>query len=155
MNTKHLISTLAAFVITFSTGVFADEIYKWTDEDGSVHYGDRPSGQASEERLKVSYNRTNPEGVQNEVDAVRNAEESRRDTRAEAAEEKRAAEEERVAAEEKRAECASDRAKYNEMLASARVYRKDAAGERVYLDEAERAESLSRAENFIKESCGT
>ena len=159
MNTKHLMGGLAALAVALafavSTSAFADEIYKWVDEDGSMHYEDRPSGQESEERLTVSYNRTNTEALQGRVEAGRDAEADRREARTEAAEEKRAAEEGRVAAEEKQAECETYRASYKKMLESQRVYRKDADGERVYLDEAQRAESISRAENYIKESCDT
>ena len=40
------------------------------------------------------------------------------------------------------------------MLESRRVYREDEAGERSYLDEAQRAEARSKAEELIKETCG-
>ena len=40
------------------------------------------------------------------------------------------------------------------MLESRRVYREDEAGERVYLDDAQRAEARSQAEELIKETCG-
>jgi hypothetical protein len=155
MNIRRPLVGLAALAITISTGVFADEIYKWTAEDGTVHYEDRPSGKVSAEQLTLSYNRTNSEALQGRVEAGGEAEAARREARAEAEEDKRAAEEAQVAAEQKQAECDVHRAKLNEMRSSRRVYRKDEAGERVYLDEAQRAESLSATENFIKETCDT
>jgi len=155
MNTKRIAIGFAALALVISTNAFADEIYKWTDKDGNAHYGDRPSGEASEERLQFSYNRTNAEALDNRVAAQRDVEESRQEARTEAAEKKQAAEEERVAAEENQAQCETSRAQLNRMRQSARVYRTDAAGERVYLDDVQRAESIAKVEANIKEICGT
>ena len=155
MNIRRPLVGLAALAIAISTGVFADEIYKWTDEDGFVHYEDRPSGKVSEEQLKLSFNRTNSAALQVRVESDGEAEAVRREARAEAEEDKRSAEEAQVAAEQKQAECDVHRAKLIEMRSSRRVYRQDEAGERVYLDEAQRAESLSATENYIKETCDT
>jgi hypothetical protein len=155
MNTRRLIVGLAALVVAISTGAFADEIYKWTDKDGNVHYEDRPSGDPSEVQLQFSYNRTNSEALQNRIEARRDAENSRDEARAEAAEDRRTAEENRLEAEQTQAECESYRARLNQLLSAPRIYRTDEAGERVYLDEAQRAESRSRAETYIKETCDT
>ena len=155
MNTRHLIVGCAALAIAFSTAAFADEIYKWTDKDGNVHYEDRPSGNPFEEQLQFSYNRTNSEALQNRIEARRDAEESRNEARAQAAADKRTAEENRLEAEQTQAECEAYRARLNQLLSSPRIYRVDEAGERVYLDEAQRAESRTRAETYIKETCDT
>ena len=40
------------------------EIYKWTDEDGNVHYVDRPTGQPDETRLDIYSSRTDNTVVQ-------------------------------------------------------------------------------------------
>ena len=154
MNIRHLLTGFAALAITVSTGVYADDIYKWTDADGNVHYEDRPSGNPSEERLQFSYNRTSSTAVQSRVQARRDAGAARQEARADADTEKRTAAENRAAAEEKRAKCQDYRARLKTMLESRRVYREDAAGERTYLDETARAEARSKAEELIKETCG-
>ena len=154
MNTRHLITGIAAIAISVSTGAFADEIYKWTDEDGSVHYEDRPSGASSEQQLQFSYNRTNPTALQERVDTQRDTDNTRRDAREEAEAAKLSAAEERVEAEQKLAQCQTYRANLKTMLESRRIYRQDDAGERVYLDEAQRTEARARAEQLIKETCG-
>jgi uncharacterized protein DUF4124 len=154
MNIRHFLIGSAALAITVSTSVFADDIYKWTDADGNVYYEDRPSGEPTEERLQFSYNRTNSTAVQTRVQAQRDTSTTRREAKAEAEAEKRTAAENRALAEENRAKCQTYRAKLKTMLESRRVYREDAAGERSYLDEAERAEARSKAEELIKETCG-
>ncbi len=155
MNIRRLMAGLAALTLTLSSGVFADEIYKWTDEDGNIHYEDRPSGEPSEERLQFSYNRTNSSVVDQRVKARRDMENTRRETREEAAAEQRTAAENRAAAEERLAKCDSYRASLKTMLESRRVYREDEAGERQYLDETARAEARTKAEELIKETCGS
>jgi hypothetical protein len=146
--------SFAALAIAVSSAAFADEIYKWTDEEGNVHYEDRPSGAASEERLQFSYNRTDNSAVQARVQTQRDATSNRRQAREDAASDKQTAQESRAAAEEKQAQCQSYRAQLKVMLESPRVYREDESGERNYLDEAARAEARSKAEEAIKETCG-
>ncbi len=147
-------SGFAALAITVSSGVYADDIYKWTDQDGNVHYEDRPSGQPSEERLQFSYNRTDNVSVQNRVQTRRDATNARLEARAEAEADAQTAAETRASAAEKLAKCQEYRAKLKTMLESRRVYRETADGERNYLDDAARAEARSKAEELIKETCG-
>jgi len=154
MNIRHLLIGSAALAITVSTGAFADDIYKWTDADGNIYYEDRPSGEPTEERLQFSYNRTNSTAVDKRVQTQRDTNATRREARAEVEAEKHTAAENRAMAEENLAKCQTYRAKLKTMLESRRVYREDAAGERSYLDEAERAEARSNAEELIKETCG-
>lgn len=154
MKTRHLTSSILALALTFSAGVSANEIYKYTDADGNVRYSDRPSGEATEERLQVSYNRTDNTAVQERVKTRRDVETKRDEARSEAQTAKQAAEDARTAAEEKAARCADYRQKMKSMLEARRVYREDANGERVYLDDVARAEARTKAEELIKENCG-
>ncbi len=154
MNIRHLLIGSAALAMTVSSSVFADGIYKWTDANGGVHYEDRPSGEPTEERLQFSYNRTNSTAVDNRVQARRDAGDTRREAKEETEAEQRTTAENRAAADEKLAQCQTYRAKLKTMLESRRVYREDEAGERSYLDEAQRAEARSKAEELIKETCG-
>jgi len=154
MNTRQIISGIAALAIMISSAALADDIYKWTDADGNVHYEDRPSGDPSEQRLQFSYNRTNASAVQNRVQSQRDVATTRREAREEAEADKQTAAENRAAAEQKLAQCHSYRAKLKTMLESRRVYREDEAGERSYLDDAQRAEARTKAEELIKETCG-
>ena len=154
MNIRHLLIGFAALTVTVSTSVFADDIYKWTDAEGNVHYEDRPSGEPSEVRLQFSYNRTNSTAVRQRVQTQRDATATRQTARADAAADQQTAAENRAIAEESMAKCQTYRAKLKTMLESRRVYREDEAGERSYLDEAQRAEARSKAEELIKETCG-
>ena len=154
MNSKHILAGIAALTFTIGGNVCADEIYKWTDENGNVHYEDRPSGAPTEERLQFSYNRTNSTAVASRVQDYRDSTAAREQAREEAKAEKLSAAEERKAAEEKLAQCKKYRAQMQTMLESRRVYRQDENGERQYLDEQQRAEARKKAEDLIREACG-
>ena len=69
MDSKRTALLLATAALAFATSVSANEIYKWTDENGNVHYEDRPSGEPTEERLALSYRRTDSGAVQQRVAA--------------------------------------------------------------------------------------
>lgn len=153
MNSRQLLVTLAAFAITASTGVVAEEIYKWTDADGNVQYTDRPSGERSEERLQISYNRTSSAAVQQRVTAHRDATSARNDARSDSDKAKQTAAQERAEAEQRVASCQRYRAQLKTMLESRRLYRENEAGERVYLDDSARNQARTKAEDLIKESC--
>ena len=153
MKIRHLTSGILALAMTLSGSVLANEIYKHVDAEGNVHYTDRPSGQATEERLQVSYNRTNSAAVQSRVQNRLDVEAKREEARAEAQKERQAAEVERATAEERAAKCADYRQKMKVMLEARRVYREDENGESVYLDDVARAEARTKAEELIKEHC--
>lgn len=155
MKIQTFLTGFAALAITVSSAVYADEIYKWTDEDGNVHYEDRPSGEPSEQRLQFSYNRTDSTAVDERVKAQRDVENTRREARADKDAEDQTIAEERAAAEKKLEQCQQYRASLKVMLESRRVYREDEAGERTYLDDTARAEARTKAEELIKETCSS
>ena len=156
MNTRQILigfAALAVTIVTMGTPALADEIYKWTDADGNVHYEDRPTGGSDVERLTLTTSRTNNSAVQSRVQARRDSETSRREARNVAADEERTAAEDKANAEQREKQCANHRAKLQDLLQSSRLYRLDDEGERVYLDEVQAAESRQRAEELVKESC--
>lgn len=155
MKIQTFLAGFAALAITVSSAVYADEIYKWTDEDGNVHYEDRPSGEPSEQRLQFSYNRTDSTTVDERVKAQRDVANTRLEARADKDAEDQTIAEERAAAEKKLEQCQQYRASLKVMLESRRVYREDEAGERTYLDDTARAEARTKAEELIKETCSS
>ena len=153
MKIQLIPSCILALVITAGSASYADEIYKWTDEDGNVHYEDRPSEVYAGERLQMSYNRTDSANVQQRVQAMQDSVTARNEARAERETAKTTAAESRAAAEEKAARCEKYREQLRIMLETPRVYRQDANGERSYLDDVQKEEARSQAEALIKETC--
>lgn len=153
MNRKRTALMLAAAALAFATGAPANEIYKWVDEDGNVHYEDRPSGMPTEERLALSYGRTDSGAVQQRVAARHDREASRAEARSQAEAAKQEAAENAAAAEERKQACERARARLETYLQSPRLYRTDANGERVYLDDEQRQEARRKAEEQVTEFC--
>ena len=148
-------SFFIAVVAVASAGVHAQEIYKWTDAEGNVHYEDRPSDltEASSELVAVASRRTNSAAVQAGVEARLQRQDARAEAREAAREAEQAAEEERAAAAQQAEQCVEYRQRLERMVMSRRLYKLDDAGERVYLDDAQMDEARSQLQARIMEQC--
>ncbi|MEM9209209.1 MAG: DUF4124 domain-containing protein, partial [Pseudomonadota bacterium] len=64
-------SVLLASIALASAGTHAQEIYKWTDAEGNVHYEDRPTEltRAESEVVAIASRRTDSSAVQAGVEA--------------------------------------------------------------------------------------
>ncbi len=138
--------------VTAADTAVAGDIVKWTDEDGNVHFGDRPLGEEPE-KVAIRSRPTNPARVQASV-------QSRSDAAAKAAEEEAAAtpqgpspEELQAQADARAEKCSKYREQLQRFVRSRRLYREDENGERVYLDEDEMAATRERAENQVQDYC--
>lgn len=153
MNSKRLLVLFAAFALTIGSGAMASDIYKWVDDQGNVHYGDRPSGNDNTEVVALTYQRANPGAVKRGTAAQGELAESLKDKRAAREEEKNAAAEQAAAAEAKQKRCDTYRARLEKFVQSRRLYREDESGERVYLDEDETIAARQKLEELIAENC--
>ena len=154
-NPMTKFSITLALIAVAGAGVHAQEIYKWTDSEGNVHYEDRPSeltGAASQ-LVAVRSQRTNAAAVQAGVEARLERQEARAEAREEALEAEKAAEEERAAEAQKVEQCAEYRQRLERMITSRRLYKLDESGERVYLDDAQMDEARSQLQARIMENC--
>ena len=144
---------IAIAIALLLTGVAnGGDIYKWTDEDGNVHFGDRPDGE-SPERLAIQSRPTDPARIQAQAQA-------RADARAKAVEEEAAAaaqgpspEELQAQADERARKCDTYKARLQTYLTSRRLYREDESGEREYLDDEEMLAAREKVESQVQEFC--
>ena len=151
MNRKLLVLVIAG--ATLATGATAGEIYKYVDEDGNVHYLDRPTGASGEERMAITYTGTSGSTLSSQSkqrEAYMAEREERRVARSEQAEAEAQAAVER---EERAAKCQQNRSRLESYLQSARLYRENDEGEREYLNESEILEARQKVEELIKEYC--
>lgn len=131
--------------------VHAAGVYKWRDEQGRVHYGDRSPGDSARE-LKI---RPPSPSAQVPNEAQRR-ERTRRllDVFAEERREKQEqAERERQSKAQAEAYCARARDRLRNLERSSYVYELDRNGERVVLPEARRDQALDEARAAIKRWC--
>jgi hypothetical protein len=76
----------AASILTLAASgiAFAGDIYKWVDEDGHVHYGDKPVG-AQSERMAIQSTPTDPARIAAQAQALATARMEAREAEATAA----------------------------------------------------------------------
>ncbi len=154
MLRKTVIAFTMMLAVSAAGMAFASDIYKWTDEDGNIHYGDRPTGDASEERLAISSKPTNPSKVQARVTARYEARAAAKEA---AASEPAGPSPEELQAQalERQEKCATYKARLQKFVTSRRLYKQDENGERVYLDEDETQAARERVENQVAKYCSS
>ena len=154
MRTSLFTATLVTGALLCTVSAEAGEIYKYTDADGNVHYGDRPTGDPTEERLAIVSRGTDPAAVQARIDARQERDATRQEARTTRAEAAEAEAEERSVAAERAARCEENRVRLQTYTDSRRLYREDENGERVYLDDDAREEAMQQVRDQIDEYCG-
>lgn len=145
--------TLGILAGVLSGAVLASDIYKWTDENGIVHYVDRPSGAASEEVIVLSSNPTDPERVQARVESRADSSAALTNDEAAAAKQEPTEEELRAKARERAEKCTMYKERLQNFVTSRRLYREDESGERVYLDEEEMRAARAKVQGQVVEFC--
>jgi len=151
MNRKILVLVLSAAAL--ATSAFAGEIYKYVDEDGNVHYLDRPTGESGEERMDISYSGTSNAAVSARVEKRRDYMATLEEARSEAKSQREAEAQARAEMEARAAKCQEHRARLESYLQSRRLFRENEAGEREYLDEEQTMEARRKVEEAIQEDC--
>lgn len=150
----RITTTALALLLTsgLTSGVAMGEIYKWVDEDGNAHYGDRPTGDATEEIVSIESHRTDPQQVQARVQSRLDAQEARQ-AALDALPQGPSEEEIRAEKREREEKCNTYRARLERFVHSRRLYREDEDGERVYLDEEQTLAARERVQNQVEEYC--
>ena len=147
--TTVFISTL---LLSAMDAVAEDEIYRWVDEHGVVHFGNRPDGQAGVEKVDIPETRINssqPAATTASGDTSQEPSyaQQRRDERAKI--HKEAAEKEQAIA----AGCAQRRQLVAQLEPSTRVMVRLEDGTVTRMDDNKRLETLGEAKAYIAENC--
>lgn len=130
--------------------VVAAGIYKWVDQQGKVHYGDRPTGSDAQAiRLKEAP----------KVGSLHSGREEKRDRLLQVFEEQRQERREQAATQKKEKEerqrnCNLAKDQLRNYETAGYIYELDKKGDKVILDEAKHAAVLERAKDAVKQWCG-
>jgi hypothetical protein len=138
--------------LAFSGAALSGDIYKWTDEDGNVHYEDRPTG--ADVELVAFTSSTDNSAVRASINARHANEAARADQRSKRDEDNQAAAEKQLAAAERVEKCEESRTRMETYLTSRRLYKEGDAGERVYLDDDQIMDARADAQEDIQKYCG-
>jgi hypothetical protein len=149
---RSILFAFAALALAMTPPLLADTIYKWVDESGTVHYGERP-----------------PQGVDAELVTVASARKERgedpyAETRAAQAEQKEADAERMVEAsaayeqqqqDEARlqAACAAQKARLEQLIPRSKVLLQNPDGTSRMLGDDERLAMIDESQKFVDENC--
>ncbi|MCG8316342.1 MAG: DUF4124 domain-containing protein [Pseudomonadales bacterium] len=141
-------------IISLLAGNVAAEVYKWTDEQGKVHYGDRPPHQQAAEVLdmpKVKSQKTpmisDQERLRRQrklVDALREERELKEKQKKEAAEKQK----------KQAAYCSKLHARVLDSERINRFYRYDEQGERQYFSDQDADKLRQKLKDKYASECG-
>jgi len=143
---------LAILLALAFCGAATAQTYKWTDPNGRVQYGDTPPADATNvTRLRGPTSGSAPEAAGKDKPLTPEQAFKKRQQERDEGDQKAA--QERAQAEQKRANCEQARASLRQLESGQRVSTVNAAGERVFLDDDQRASQLARAQKSVAEWC--
>lgn len=144
---------LAVLLCLLITSIAQAGTYRWVDENGQTHFGDRPPADAASDEVNV-----NPAPAGSDA-AVRERQQRMNDfleqSEKERAErnEAKAQEEAMAAKQEARCEALQGRLKY--LKSVSRLYRVNNEGERVFVDDEENERLRREFQARVREECGS
>ncbi len=149
-----LTTALMLMLLGASPTSFAGKIYKWTDSNGKVHYGERaPSGKSKQiliPRSNPSYSATPTPKSDNKSDAASKFLESVATERKEKKEASDKSAKEKEIADKN---CSNARRRVASLKQGGRRFTVDEQGERTYLDGAAIQSRLKEAQEKVKKWC--
>ncbi|MDH3714625.1 MAG: DUF4124 domain-containing protein [Gammaproteobacteria bacterium] len=139
-------------LLAFTGAAAGAKVYKWVDEDGNVHFGDRPPADAAQElQIKVRPSTAPPSQAlpgstnRTSISEVMEEERLRR---------KEAREQEQQARETRQRNCVLARDKLRSFEESNYLYDVDSSGKRRILSDAQRETAEKAAREDVQRFCG-
>jgi uncharacterized protein DUF4124 len=138
---------LALCALAFAALPAAAALYKWTDENGRVVYGDTPPAGVKAERVTTAVPPADPNAVREMAskDAQINKRQQAR------VDEEAKAEKAQADAKAKLDRCTQIRGNIQTLRSDANVVRYNEKGEKLYLDAPERAKGIADSEKLLRD----
>jgi hypothetical protein len=150
---KRLLLLIAIFLFCTTTLSVAGKIYKWTDSEGNIHYGERPPSGQQGQQMRVpkgpAYTAKPAAKAGSPADARKNLLEAFDKERKEKAEASAKSEKEKAARDKN---CSNAR-KRVARLSGGRIYEFSDDGERRFLEDAEIQKRLAEARQSVEKWC--
>jgi len=142
---------MLSLLCAYSTIVSA-EIYKWVDENGRTHYGDRPAGDGDKLNIKNEPDKSSaaPSSTQ---DRLRKQQRFLRAREIERSQKKQADAKARQREAQRKRNCGRARDELTRLSRASGVYTTDESGQRSYLSREARAAAEAQLKQKIKKFC--
>ena len=144
---KSLCAVLCGTAIGLMAAAADAVLYKWTDENGRVVYGDQPPASAKAERVNTVIAPADPGAVRSM--AAKDAEIKKRQQQR--SEDEAKADKEQADAKKKADACMQARGRIRTLREDANVYRYNEKGERILFDPAERQKAIADNEKLMRD----
>ena len=150
MEINKLMKTLLITSLLFFSAVANADIYKWTDKNGNVHYGDKPT--TSSEQLNISEEKSTSSTSSDETREERRQRitDAMTDDRMER--DKKKAEAKKKKADKNRL-CVQSKDRLKNYKKASRLYNLDKEGNRNTLSDESRKKATSDLEKEIRKNC--
>ena len=140
-------TALCTAVIVLTAASAQAVLYKWTDENGRVVYGDQPPASAKPDRVNPGIAPADPSAVRSM--AAKDAEIKKRQQDRADAEAK--SDKEQADAKRKGDMCAQARGRIRTLREDVNVYRYNEKGEKVFFEPAERQKAIADNEKMMRD----
>lgn len=148
-NSKLFRALLHFLALLLVAGPALAQVYKWADEKGAIHYGERPPQGSKPREVPNRLASPLPTDSKHDEDWQQKDREFReRRIQAETADEKKQQE-----AAKRQEQCNQQRDLLARLKQSPRTYSLDAKGERVYMNDAEHESAIARQEKLVTVLC--
>lgn len=127
------------------------DLYKWTDDQGRVHYTDQPPAVKAQTLKNTAAGQA--ETTAQATRSLQAQDQAYQKRRKEAEEARAKAANEAERARIQRENCATARKNLSALQNTPRVYTTDAAGQPTYMDDAARASALANSQKAVSEFC--
>jgi hypothetical protein len=142
--------------VALAGSAFAQQ-YKWVDQNGKVQYGDAPPPGVKAAPLRAPPGpaavSSAPSGTAAKKDKPLSPEEAFQQRQKEAKDKEEKSAKERADASAKKENCARAQDQLRTLQSGQRIARVDAKGERVFLDDAQVAQEVAKAQQSVREAC--
>ncbi len=147
---------IASLILIFLSHSVVAEIYKWKDSEGEVHFSDRDLGQSGEQViLKRDISEEKIEQARQKAkEFVRRQQRKMAFKKEEANKTREQARKELETREKRKRYCSQAKKELGKLKLKVPVYRANKAGERAYLDDAQRAAEIDEWSRNIRKYCG-
>jgi hypothetical protein len=155
MKRTLLLMLVMGFALSFAAGASAQQ-FRWTDKDGRVQYGDTPPPGVKATRLKPPPAGSAPapsSAAKKDAGKALSPDAAFRKRQQEQAEAEKKSTQTSADADLKRQNCEAAQGTLRTIQSGQRMSTTNAQGERVFLDDAQIASELTRAQQAVASNC--
>ena len=142
---------ISALLLAAAGVAYADQVYRWVDKDGHVHYSQTPpaSTAVNAQSLNISAPPPDPTTLHNEQNLAKELKD--KDKKNQDAQQKAQADAQKQA--QQKQQCDSLRSRLQILLQSARVATMDAQGNKTFMSDDDRAKKEQDLQDQISKDC--